>query len=605
MRRRDCLVGAAVLLAGARSDVWAKPAPAHAAGFADVLAAVQAGLLEHEPEQATILGFADIGADAHQRLGEYGAAGRAARRARLQEVVLRLGAIPEAGLGAEDRTTRAVILDRARGWLDLEAACGQGHLSPWGVIWGYELYPINQISGLHIGAPSLLINYQPLATRRDATAYLNRMAALGPAMDGVLEEVQADAARRAPPRQVIAGAMEVIDAFLAVDPDSHPLVASFEARLVAAQIGNAASLTMQAAAVLRNQVYPAYQRMREALGAVLQTAPEPLGLAHWPQGQDLYQKCLWMQADTRLPAEEVHRIGLEETSRLASALDVALREEGLDRGGLQERLAALTARPSQRYESSDAGRQLLLEDLQAMVREAELRMASVFEVKSARPPAIRRIPPFLEAYASGGGGQPPSMNGQNPGVYVINLKDMSDVARWSLPALTYHEASPGHIYEGEVALGQNLPALRLFLARSNAFAEGWGLYAEALAAELGLYAAYPAGKIGWLQSELFRAVRLVIDTGLHHYGWSFEEAVARMVESGAATENVARREVLRYAVWPGQAVGYKLGQLEILAARERMRRRHGERFDLRVFHSRLLNTGGLPIPQLTGELDRA
>ncbi|MBU6408027.1 MAG: DUF885 family protein, partial [Alphaproteobacteria bacterium] len=605
---RDLLVGA---VACSAAPLLTQPDEAAAAAssnarFDQVLSQVQYGLLRHEPEQATILGFSerDSGPDALGRWGRYGLAGRSARRERLQQVAHRLGETTVDGLDEERAMTRAVVLERAQGWLDLEEACGQGHLSPWGVIWGFELYPVNQISGLHIGAPSLLINYHPLEARSDVRAYVRRLESLGAALDDVREEVLADAAMRPPPRLAVAGAIDVIDGFLASGGDAHPLIASLRARAQSGLMEYRPSDLDAAARALDRSVFPAYRRLRDTLAELQPNAPEALGLAARAGGQDLYQRFLSMQADTSLSAAEIHRIGLEESARLAAELDAALAQEGLRDGGVQERLAQLSEAPGQVYEDSDAGREALLSDLRDMVREANESMRSAFADGPARLPEIRRVPQFLEAYASGGGGQPPSMNGRTPGVYVINLKDMSDVARWSLPALTYHEASPGHIYEGEIALSRRLPALRQFLARSNAFAEGWAMYAEKLAGELGLYADRRGGEIGRLQSELFRAERLVVDTGLHHYGWSFEEAVARMVASGAASESVARREVVRYAVWPGQAVGYKLGMINIEAARARMRERHGADFDLRRFHSHLLHSGGLPIERLVEVLDR-
>ena len=564
---------------------------------------VQRGLLAHEPEQATILGFApeDAGPNADARLGRYGPAGRAERTARLRQVVEAMSPFRMTQLSSDRALTRDVVLERAAGWLDLETACGQGHLSPWGVIWGFELYPVSQISGLHIGAPSLLLNHQPVSNGAEADAYLSRLAALGPALDDVISEVVADAAVRPPPRRIVDGAIEVIDGFLATPPASHPLAAAFRLNLNAAGLDANGVRAAMAERLLERDVGPAYRRLKAALVTIRPQSGEALGLATRPDGRDLYSRFLWMQADTRLSAAEIHARGRAEVARLKSLMEGALAAQGLSRGGIQARLKALSQQPGQLYADSDVGRAALLADLADMVAAAEARMPRVFDRASTRPPEIRRILPFLEPYASGGGGQPPSLDGRRSGVYVINLKEMADVARWSLPSVTYHEATPGHIYEGEIAMSAGHPALRLFLARSNGFAEGWAMYAEKLAQELGLYDAYPGSEIGRLQSELFRAARLVVDTGLHDLGWSFEQAIAYMVSTGAASVATARREAVRYAAWPGQAVGYKLGMMEIEAARRRAEARPG--FDLRRFHRRLLATGGLPVHRLTSHLD--
>ncbi|MBU6373685.1 MAG: DUF885 family protein [Alphaproteobacteria bacterium] len=613
MQRRTFLSGAVGLtgamgLAAASASCATPPPPqtsTPAAVFDAALQRVQVELLSHEPEQATILGFspADAGLDAAARWGAYGLLGRTARRARLEAVGAALRPFKPEDLDPVRARLRRVLLERSEGWLALEKAAGQGHLSPWGVIWGYELYPINQISGLHIGAPNLLINYHAVETTADADAYIARLETLGAALDGVIEETRADAAIAPPPRAVVEGAQAIVAAFLESSAADHPVVASYRARLAAA--GLAGRYGDHAERAMRTHVQPAYQRLAAALAEIAPRAGDALGLHGRANGEEVYRLALRMQADTSLSPEEIHAIGLAETDRLARELGAACDQMGLPKGPLQDRLDALRTLPGQLYDNSDAGRAALLKDLADLVADADRRILSVFERAPQRAPVITRVPPFLEAFASGGGGQPPSLDGRKPGVYVINLKDMDNVARWSLPALTFHEATPGHIYEGEIAMSGGHPALQLFLARSNGFAEGWAMYAEKLAGELGLYEGRPGAEIGRLRSEMFRAARLVVDTGLHHYGWSQERAVAYMVNSGASRAPEARREIVRYAAWPGQAVGYKLGMRAIESARSQMQARDGAGFSIKRFHAAALATGGVPIPELLAAIATA
>lgn len=608
MRRRTFISGAAGLAAGAASasdGTGARAAPSSTAlnaAFDSALSRVQVDVLSHEPEQATILGFSptDAGPDSLSRWGAYGLEGRDARTARLKAVSTALAPFDPARLDPIRARARRVLMERSEGWLALQSAAGQGGLSPWGVIWGFELYPINQISGLHIGAPNLLINYHPVHTDADAMAYVARLETLAAALDGVIDEMRADAAREPPPAVVVSGARAIVAAFMADDPPRHPVVASFRARLSAAALSPRHGDRAERA--LRATVLPAFGRLDGALEAIAPHAPETLGLAGRRNGPEIYRLALRMQADTDLHPEEIHRFGLEETSRLAAALAQACDRLGLPAGPLPDRLDALSALPGQLFPNSDQGRDQLLAELAALVAEADQSILNVFDQGPRRPPVISRVPPFLEAFASGGGGQPPSLDGRKPGIYVINLKDMANVPRWSIPALTFHEATPGHIYEGEIAMAGRHPALQLFLARSNAFAEGWAMYAEKLAAELGLYDSRPGGDIGRLRSEMFRAARLVVDTGIHHYGWTQSRAVAFMVDSGASREAEARREVVRYAAWPAQAIGYKLGMRAMEGARAALRARQGDRFSLKGFHSAVLGSGGLPLPELVASL---
>jgi uncharacterized protein (DUF885 family) len=288
-------------------------------------------------------------------------------------------------------------------------------------------------------------------------------------------------------------------------------------------------------------------------------------------------------------------MGLEEVARIEREMDALLDARDVHGGTLGERVARLKQDPRHEYPDSNAGRDELLADIRGMLDRLHPRLTGVFGRMPEQPLQVRRVPAQAEATSPGGYYYPPALDGSRPGTFFINLGNIAAHTRWNLPTLVYHEASPGHHFQ--IALGQTLHDLPLIRRSLNpsAFTEGWALYAEQLAAEVGVYEAYPLGELGRLQSEMFRAVRLVVDTGLHHKRWSPERAEAYLHDKTGIPVEQAQVEINRYLVQPGQACSYKVGHLKMVELRGRAKTRLGEHFDLRAFHDVVLGNGALPL----------
>ncbi len=301
---------------------------------------------------------------------------------------------------------------------------------------------------------------------------------------------------------------------------------------------------------------------------------------------------------TTMSADEIHQLGLDQMAELTARADRILRAQSMTQGSVAERLGALGQEARFVYPNTDAGKEQLLTELNAQMAAIQRRLPDFFGRLPRATCEIRRVPPAIEAGAPGGYYQSPTLDGSRPGAYYINLRDTAEWPKWTLPTLTYHEAVPGHHHQ--IALAQEatgIPPLRR-LPLYSVYTEGWGLYAEALADEMGAYENDPFGKLGYLQSFMFRAARCVVDTGLHHKRWSREQAIRYMVENLGDQESSVATEVERYCVWPGQATSYKVGQTRWSALRERARQALGDRFDIKGFHDTALAAGAMPVAVL-------
>jgi uncharacterized protein (DUF885 family) len=307
---------------------------------------------------------------------------------------------------------------------------------------------------------------------------------------------------------------------------------------------------------------------------------------------------LRIETTTNLTPAQIHRIGVERVRALNSELDIALRRVGLTEGSVGARLSQLTADARYRYEDSDEGREQLLADVRARIGGVMERAPQWFGRMPRAPLEVRRVPAFLEAGQPGAYYNPPSLDGATPGIYYVNLRDLAEMTRIDLPTQDFHEAAPGHHFQ--IALAQELSELPLLrrLVSFNAYSEGWGLYAEELADEQGFHDGDPIGRIGFLRWQLWRAARLVVDTGLHAQGWSRQRAIDYLVATTGDAPGVIETEVDRYIVWPGQACGYELGRREIMRLRESARNSLGPDFDLRGFHDAVLLSGEVPLAVL-------
>jgi uncharacterized protein (DUF885 family) len=321
-----------------------------------------------------------------------------------------------------------------------------------------------------------------------------------------------------------------------------------------------------------------------------------------PDGEAYYTLALKTGTTTTLTAEEVHQIGLDQARQLGERADVLLKKQGMSKGTVGERIHALYLDKRYQYANTDAAKVKLIEDLNAQVRAMQARLPQYFGALPKAPVEIRRVPKFIEAGAPGGYYYNASLDGSRPGIYWINLRDTAEVPRWALPTLTYHEAIPGHHLQLSLQQEADLPMIRR-AAYYPAYGEGWALYAEQLAMEMGVYQDDPLGEIGYLQSSLFRAARLVVDTGLHAKRWSREQAIATMSGIDGEPHSSTATEIERYCVWPGQACSYMVGKLTWLRLREKARATLGAGFDIRQFHDAGLLSGNMPLTALEGVMD--
>jgi uncharacterized protein (DUF885 family) len=449
---------------------------------------------------------------------------------------------------------------------------------------------VSQLSGPYQALPDFLDSRHPVATVADCDAYLARLRGLAGAIDASTAALKAEAARGVlAPDFLLAQASGQLGKLAASDG----LATAFAKKAAAA--GIAGEWQARADDVLNRAVRPAVVRQQAAVDALRKRATHDAGIWKLPDGEAYYAGALGFQTTTTLKPDEVHKLGLDQVKDLTARIDGLLRAEGLTSGTVTERLVGLNTRPDQLYANTDAGRAEILAYLNGRVADVRARLPRVFATLPAAPMEIVRVPPSIEDGAANGYAQGPSLDGKRPGRFYINLKDTAEWPRFSLPTLAYHEAYPGHQWQGAIAqAATELPIIRRQGGGFAAYGEGWGLYAEQLGDELGCYDGDPFGRIGYLQSLLFRAVRLVVDTGMHAKRWSREQATDFMVEATGRPRGGMQREIDRYCVWPGQACSYKVGHNEWVRLREDARARLGDRFDIKAFHE-VLRAGRLPL----------
>jgi uncharacterized protein (DUF885 family) len=355
--------------------------------------------------------------------------------------------------------------------------------------------------------------------------------------------------------------------------------------------------------LLTDRVYPALSAQNAVLKAALPTAGHEASVRRLPQGEQYYANSLRYITTTRLSADEIHRTGLEQIAELSARADVLLKAQGMTQGSVADRIKALGEDPRYVYPNTDAGKAELIAKLNEQMAAMEARLPTAFGRLPKATVQIKRVPPEIEAGAPMGYYNSPSLDGTRPGIYWINLKDTAEWPSWTLPTLTYHEAAPGHHLQISLQQESESAPLLMNLLGFSSYVEGWGLYAEQLADEMGAYENDPVGRIGYLQSLMFRAARLVVDTGIHSKGWSREEGIRYMMEAYGDQEGAATSEVERYCGWPGQACAYKVGHNEWVRLREKAKASLGDRFDLKGFHDTALAAGGVPLSVLERLVD--
>ncbi len=458
-------------------------------------------------------------------------------------------------------------------------------------------YPLQQFGGANVGLPNLMTVMHPVRNAQDADHYLQRLGQFEARMDEAVARSRELAERDVlPPRFILDATLGQMRQFIAAPPAENPLVTTFDERLASADGIDADTRTAHVASateMVREQVYPAWQRAIDTLEAQLADATDDAGLWRFDQGADAYAYHLRRFTSTDLSAEQIHEIGLREVARIEGEMDTILQSIGRTDGSVRERVDAL--RKDLAYSDDASGRKAIMDDIETMMRDAERRADALFDIRPESEVIAQPYPEYRWASAAASYTAPP-LDLSRPGIYQMPLRP-DRLTHFGLRTLVYHETVPGHHFQVALSVeNQDLPKFRQTRALGgiSAFSEGWALYAERLATEEGWYENDPEGLLGQLDAELFRARRLVVDTGLHAMRWTRQQAI---------DYGIPPSEVDRYVVMPGQATSYMIGQLEIIRLRDKARDALGDRFDPRAFHNRVLLTGVVPLDLLEREVD--
>ncbi|MGN6596527.1 DUF885 domain-containing protein [Sphingopyxis terrae] len=587
--RRTLLAGMGMASAGLAMPAWG--ADSADARLDALLTSQFDQALIDDPTRAASLGL-DIGARAGLRaqFPDWSAAARTARDRRISTDLAALHAIDRGALGDNAR----VAYDSAEFDLVARQRLARFSYHTGGFAHRAGPYAVTQLGGFYTGVSTFLDSQHPVKTKADADAYIARMEATPALLDDDSAILRANAAMGVvAPRFIIEQALQQLGRLRDGDAASKTIVASLARR------ANAIGLTgydARAQAIFEGPIRAALTRQIEVLTALLPKAGDEAGVSRLPDGPAYYAATLAQHTTTDMTAEQIHQLGLDQLADLHARMDKLLTAQGFKEGSLRQRLDALTATDGQLFANDDTGRAALLAYLNDRLTTIRARLPQVFSRMPRAPYEIRRVPPEIEIGAPGGSAQAGTPDGSRPGIFFINLRDTHEWPRYTLPTLAFHEGAPGHLFEN--ALKFEDAALPLYRQSSyvTAYGEGWGLYAEQVAAELGMYDDDPLGEIGYLASYAFRASRLVVDTGLHAKGWNRQQAIDFMVENSSETPSSARTEIDRYIVYPGQACSYKVGQTAISRLRDDVSSHRD--YDIKRFHDVVLGAGRIPLAVL-------
>ena len=466
---------------------------------------------------------------------------------------------------------------------------------------GLDSYPVpyvlSQLTGAYQSVPDFLDSQHKIETKADCEAYLARLGAFARIIGEQSDRAEADAGKGViPPDFILAKTITQTKALRSQSGETAGLAASLGRRAAAKGLGG--DWAAQAAKIVDGPIATALDRQLAVLAVMQPKAGAAPAASRLPDGERFYALALRTHITTTQSPEEAHRIGLDQVAAITAEVDTLLKAQGRSTGAVSERLIALNADPQQLFSNDDKGRTDLIAYLNGVMAAVRAKAQPYFNKPPKAAMDIRRVPPAIELGAPRGYASSGSLDGSRPGAFYINLKDVHDWPKYTLPTLVFHEAVPGHLWHGAILQEtKDLPLLNQNLYFS-AFTEGWALYAEQLAAEIGMYADNPFGKIGWQQSFLYRAARIVLDTGIHAKGWSRDQAIAYMIATVGLPRSAVENEVDRYCVWPGQACGYKMGHTEIARLREASKRALGARFNLKDWHDAVLLGGSMPLEVL-------
>ena len=549
--------------------------------------------LEDSPQNATNLGL-DRGERAHLagKLRDLGPEANARNRQQARDRWEIIRTWDETGLSEAGKLSLAVARFTAE--TSARGAAfdfGQGGSIP---------YVVSQRSGSYFTVPDFMANQHRLETAEDAQAFLSRLKAFARNVDQETALIEADAAKGV---MLPSFLMDKVLAQLKTLADMVPADMAMIQALIrkTAEKGIAGDWGTQAAGIVDAEIEPALRRQIAVFEKLRPSATEDAGAWKLPDGEAFYTYALKANTTTDYTGEQVHQIGVEQVASIQAEIDTILKTMGMTDGSVGARIKVLNEDPQYLWPNTDQGKLDLVASLNDQVIETNALLPRVFNTLPKASVEVRRVPPSIEIGAPGGYYQGAPLDGSRPGAYYINLRDTGNWPKWGLRTLTYHEATPGHHLQ--ISIAREAGALPIYrrTAGFSAYSEGWALYAERVAADdLNVYGDDPLGRIGYLQSYLFRAVRLVVDTGLHHKKWSRQQAIDYMVAEAGEPADSAQQEIDRYCVSIGQANAYKLGQTVIEGLRQKAEARPG--FDIKAFHDAVLLNGALPLSVLEARL---
>jgi uncharacterized protein (DUF885 family) len=463
-------------------------------------------------------------------------------------------------------------------------------------------FPVNQFDNIHTATFDFLVNVHDVETLDDGRNYIARLEKIphkfGQALDGLkLREAKG----MLPPRFAVEKVIEQLAVLMAQSPRESPLYLSLDKKLAAGAIEPAqrAALLAQAEGAISGKVVPSLRTLHDWFVAVLPKALNNDGAWSLPGGDAHYAYAVRYYTSTDMTPQQIHELGLAEVARISTEMDAMLQQQGLAKGTVGERMQQLGSAPEQRYGNTAQDKKAMIAQYQAILDEADREIGKAFDRRPKLGVEVRAVPEYAQATSAGAYYAVGSFDGSRPGVFFANMRAPGDVPKFSMRTIAYHEGIPGHHFQ--VAIAQEIEDVPFFrnVIDFPAYSEGWALYGERLAYELGFGKA-PLDQLGRLRDEMMRATRLVVDSGIHYKRWSREQAIAYMVEHTGMAEREVSAEVERYMVTPGQVLAYKVGMMKIMALREHARQQLGDKFDLKQFHNEVLTHGALPLTVLEG-----
>ncbi len=596
--RRALLQGGAAALA-----TQALPAEAQApeAAADRLLARITEQLLTDYPESATSAGVdKDARARLRSRLSSHSASGQGVIRGHVRSTLSQLRRLNTDTLSAAKKLDVDVVKT-------VYELASDGFEFPYGDVailnnnWSYRNtpYAVAQNVGAFVEIPSFLDSSHSITTTADADAYLMRMEAYARQLEGETVRVRADASRGVVlPDFLLAKTLQQLRTSRAAPIAQWGIVSSLVTRAARANLNP--RYATDAAHIAEQRIAPALDRQIAMLESLQSRATSNAGVWGLPRGDEYYAWALRAGTTTDMTPDEVHQMGLDELRALHARMDPILRGIGYTEGSVGARMTALGEDPRYKFAEGDPGRAEIMAFIQAKLTDIRARLPRAFHTLVPGFLEVVRISPDVEDGAPGAYGGAGTIDGREPGHFWINLRTTDLHRKFDLPDLTYHEAIPGHVWQGEYTFRQ--PLVRSMLG-FNAYSEGWALYAQQIADELGVYDDFPVGRLGYLQSLAFRACRLVVDTGLHAKRWTRAQGVDFFVRENGSNAGEVQSEVDRYCSWPGQACGYKVGHTTINRLREGAQSALGARYDFAAFNDAVVGGGNVPMTVLGRVID--